>query len=115
MSANLDLTIEQGSTFSIDIAVINSSGSAIDLAGYTARMSIKRSAAESAALIELTTENGNIMIDSAAGLVHLYLSNTVTAALNFTWGVYDLELISAGAVVTRLCEGSISVSKNVTV
>ena len=116
MSAHIDLEIEQGATFTADLSAADAAGDPIDLTGYTARMSIKRDARESTALLELTTANGRILITAATGLVQLVLTAAETAAIS-TWtrGVYDLELVSAGGDVTRLAEGAVSVSANVTV
>lgn len=116
MAAILDLTIEQGATFTLDISVTDDAGAVRDLTGYTARMSIKRDAREAAALLELTTANGRILITAATGLVQLVLTASETSAIT-TWtrGVYDLELVSAGGAVTRLCEGAVTLAANVTV
>lgn len=115
MSAYLDIPIEQGATWTLDISVSDENGDAIDLTGYTARMSIKRDSRETAALLELTTANGRIIITADSGLVTLALTAAETAAIT-TWtrGVYDLELISPAGWVTRLCEGAVLVTANVT-
>lgn len=115
MSAHIDLVIEQGATFTADLSAADAAGDPIDLTGYTARMSIKRDARESTALLELTTANGRIIITAASGLVQLVLTAAETAAITWTRAVYDLELVSAGGDVTRLVEGAVSVSANVTV
>jgi len=114
MAAYLDLKIEAGSTFTCELLAVDSAGAAIDLTGYTARMMIKRSAAEADALFELTTENGRIIITAATGSVMLYLTAAETAALTWTRGVYDLELVQ-GSIVTRLIDGVVTVLPNVTV
>lgn len=115
MAAQLDLEIEAGATFTLDLDVATEAGAVIDLTGYTARMMIKRSTAETAALLELTTANGRIAITTATGLVTLVLTAIETAELT-TWtrGVYDLELVSAGGVVTRLAEGAVTILAEVT-
>lgn len=114
MAAQLDLVIEQGATFTLEIALIDDTSAAIDLSGYTARMSIKRSASDALDLLELTTANNRIIITGATGLVTLVLTAAETTALEYARGVYDLELISATGVVMRVCEGSITVSAEVT-
>lgn len=115
MAAYIDLTIEQGATFTLELLCEDANGDAIDLTGYSAAMDIKRSAAETSALLQLTTDNGRIIITAATGSVLLYLTATETAALDWSRGVYDLELTSAGGDVTRLAEGAVVVSANVTV
>lgn len=86
----------------------------IDLSGYTARMHIRAAQAATATLLELTTENSRIALDNTLKTITLTLTATVTAAIDWTAGVYDLELVSAGGVVTRLLEGAVSVSEEVT-
>jgi hypothetical protein len=86
----------------------------VDLGGYTARMKIKRTVKDTASLVELTTANAKIVLDNVAKTISLLISATDTALLTFTSGVYDLELVSAGSVVTRLVEGNVTVSKEVT-
>ncbi len=114
MAVELNLEIEQGATFTLDLSAVDGAGAARDLTGYTARMSVKRNVADVAALLELTTANGRIIITAASGLVQLVLTAAETAALAWTRGVYDLELVSAGGDVTRLCQGAVCVTANVT-
>ncbi|CAM5591887.1 hypothetical protein [Rhodanobacter lindaniclasticus] len=85
----------------------------VDLGGYTARMQVRASVAAADVLLELTTENGGITLDSD-GTVTLQASATATAAMAWTRGVYDLELVDGGGVVTRLAAGSVEVSREVT-
>lgn len=116
MAAYIDLEIEQGATFTLELSVVDDDSEPIDLSGYTARMMIKRDARESSALLELTTTNGRIAITALTGLVLLYLTAAETAAIT-AWmrAVYDLELINSGGNVIRLCEGAVLVTANVTV
>ena len=115
-----NITIEQGATYSLPITVSDTiSGSSVlrDLTGYTARMKIKENVADTAALLELTTENGRIVIDADqatnTGEMSLAIAASVTASLDFDRGVYDLELVN-GAVVERLLEGKVIFRKEVT-
>ena len=87
----------------------------VDLTGFKARMAIKNRVGGTV-LYTLTTENGGIVIDAAAKLVTLNISAVDTAAMTFTTGVYDLEMVSGAtpAVVTALLSGSVTVSKEVT-
>tara|TARA_B100000963_G_C22573892_1_gene647436 strand:+ start:748 stop:1098 length:351 start_codon:yes stop_codon:yes gene_type:complete len=113
-AGNFSLTIEQGATFSLVITYKDSAGSAINLTGFTARMSLRTFIEDSSAILTLTTENGRIALGGGAGTVTLTVSASDTAALTAGNGVYDLELISSGGVVTRLIEGSYSIVREVT-
>lgn len=106
-------TIEQGATFTRTITWRDSADALVNLTGYTARMKIKDAAGT--VIEELTTENGAITLGGSAGTVALLLTAIETGALAATDGdalVYDLELVS-GAVVTRLLEGRVTVTAQV--
>lgn len=109
-----NFTIEQGATLSKSFVWKDSNGDAIDLTGYTARMQIRENVSASTALVSATTENSKIDIVDAEGKVTVTLSATETAGLTFKTAVYDLELISASSVVTRLVGGTITLSLEVT-
>ena len=84
------------------------------LVGYTARMTI-RDKVGGLALYQLSTALGNITIDNSTGYITLSISAVDTADWDWTYGVYDLELVSSGGEVIELLQGSISVQKEVTV
>jgi len=109
-----NLTIEQGSTLNLAMTWNDSSGAAINLTGYTARMQVRPAVESNVTLLSLTTENGRIALGGAAGTITLTVSATDTAALAATTGVYDLELVSSGGTVTRLLQGTVTISKEVT-
>jgi hypothetical protein len=86
----------------------------VDLTGFTARMQIRDTVDATAILATLTTENGGITLGGTAGTIALLLTAAQTTLLTFTSAVYDLEIISAGGVVTRLLSGAVVLSKEVT-
>jgi hypothetical protein len=112
-AGTLNLLIEQGSTFKHKLKLRDKAG-ALNLAGYTARMQIRRTVSDSAVLLELTTENGRIVIDAPAGTIELVVDAADTAALNFQSAVYDLETESAGGEVRRILQGNVLLSREVT-
>lgn len=85
-----------------------------DLAGFTARLQIRKSVSSAAFLVELTTLNGGILLDNVEKTIKLFMSAADTAALSFTSGVFSLEMVSATGTVTSLLEGAVVVSKEVT-
>ena len=113
-AGKLNIVIEQGATFNPVLTYQDENASPIDLTGYTARMKIKNARTDTSALEELTTENGGITLGGAAGTIALLFTATATAAMTWTSGVYDLELVSSGGVVTRLLQGTATVSPEVT-
>ena len=86
----------------------------VDLSGYTARMQVRRSVSAADVLLEASTSNDRIQLDPLAGRVTLVLPADVTSAINWTRGLYDIELVSPDGDVTRLVQGEITVSKEVT-
>jgi len=108
-----DLLIEQGATFS-QLITYEEAGVAINLTGYTARMQVRSTLESASTVVELTTANGRIALGGAAGTITLTISATDTAALTSGRGVYDLELVSGGGIVTRLLQGVATISRNVT-
>ena len=87
----------------------------VDLTGFKARMKIKNRVGGTT-LYTLTTENGALAIDAAAKIITIDISESDTAAMTFTTGVYDLEMVSGAtpAVVTALLSGRVTVTKEVT-
>lgn len=115
MSAGyLDLYIEQGATYDQPFVWKDGNGNPVNITGYTARMQIRKSVSATSVIIELTTENGRITLGGAAGTIDLLIDADDTAALEQFAGVYDLELESNTGFVTRLLEGQVTVSKEVT-
>lgn len=113
-AATYDLYIEQGATFVKQITWKDSSGTPVDLSGYTARMQFRSSVNSDTILFSATTTNGKITLGGAAGTIDIEIDATDTTAFAFVSAVYDLELESASGFVTRLLEGGVEVSKEVT-
>lgn len=123
MAAKLDLTIDKGSTFrhKLKWQTRDSLGviTDVDLTGFTAAMKIRLKRTDpDPALIELTTANGGIVLEAGGetGRIDLYISHTTTAAIDWSTGVYDLELTDAGGTgdVKRLVQGRVAVDQEVT-
>ena len=117
-------TIEQGATTNFEIQYKDSGSTPINLAGYSAKMQLRTAVDNSTALLTLSSSlqpdgtglnlsgsNGNKTLLS--GSIGVIISAFTSSVLNFDTAVYDLELMS-GSVVTRLLEGTVRLSKNVT-
>lgn len=111
-AATYDFEIEQGTTLNKGLVWKGSTGAPVDLSGYTARMQLRPSVSSDTVLLDLTTENGGITLGGALGTITLHFTAAQTAALP-KGGVYDLEMIIDGNV-TRLIQGAVSLSKEVT-
>ena len=90
----------------------------VDLTGYVARMKIKDKVGGT---VLASTEAGDtpldilsIALDTAKSTITLTISATATAALIWTKGVYELEMVSSTGVVTAILSGKVTVAKEVT-
>lgn len=91
---------------------ITQSGTALNLTGYTASMQIREAADSTAYLLSLTSGSG-ITLGGTAGTVAVAITSAQSSAITAGSFAYDLELIS-GSQVTRLLQGAVNVSGNVT-
>lgn len=108
-----DMTIEQGATYSQYLRYEDADGNPIDLYNHRAKLTV-RDTYGGVELISLSTENGRIALDAETGAITLGISAADTAALPApATGVYDLELYN-GPTTTRLLEGRVTISPEVT-
>jgi hypothetical protein len=112
--ANYNLVIYQGSHLNQQFIWKDSTGALVNLTGYKGRMMARTYIDAPTPFISLTTENGGIALGGVTGTITLIMSDTQTAALTDTVGLYDLELVSAGGAVTRLVQGIITISREIT-
>jgi hypothetical protein len=116
--------IEQGATTNLQINWNDASGSGIDLSGYHARMQIRpqvestdvylslsSSLSNDGTGLNLSGSNGITPVQS--GSIAIYISAHSSSFLDFNEAYYDLEVVN-GIEVTRLLEGKVKLSKNVT-
>lgn len=114
-AGKLNLVIEQGATFNVTMTWKDSSGTPVaDLDQWDARMYLKTSKSAETSVLELTTDNGGIVLGESAGTIRIYISATDTAALTEPAGVYDLEMVSPSSAVTRLLAGKWKLDTEVT-
>jgi hypothetical protein len=117
-------TIEQGATLSFELQYKDGDGNPINLSGYSGKMQIRTSIDAVTASLTLSSSlqpdgtglnfsgsNGNK--DPKSGSIGLYISAATASLLDFDKGVYDLE-IKSGLTVTRLLEGEVRLSKEIT-
>lgn len=110
-AARYNLTIEQGANYSKTFTYTDTT---VDLTGYSARMQIRESFSSVSTLADLSTTGSGLSISVPSRSVTINLAASTTAALSFTSGVYDLEIVSPANTVTRLLEGTVTLSKEVT-
>jgi hypothetical protein len=85
----------------------------VSLATVTARMQFREKLDSEVALLELTTENGGIVIDDVNKTITIIISATQSAAFTWSSAVYSLELIR-GSDVTQFITGNAQLIREVT-
>lgn len=106
--------IEQGADFFFDLTYKDDTGTPIDLTGYSARMQIREEVSSNIALVSISSATGEIVLGGIAGTIAVHIPASVTTGLSFNTGKYDLELEDSAGVVTRLIQGSVTLSPEVT-
>jgi Ubiquitin-activating enzyme E1 FCCH domain len=90
----------------------------VDLTGFTARMYFRKNKKDAVPLMTLDTDGG-ITINNTTKRIEIFISAVDTAAIVWKRAFYDLEMVAgaltdAGAIVNRILEGVITVSKEAT-
>jgi len=113
MAAIANLRIDQGATFSSDVTVSDTDGSAFNLTGYTASAKMAKGYASTRTRTTMTTA---IASDPTTGVITLSLTADQTNALDAPARyVYDVEITQTlDSTITRVIEGIITVSPSVT-
>jgi len=107
-----NIVLYQGADYDKTFTVLQN-GTALNWTGYTAAMQVREAADSTAYLLSLTSGSG-ITLGGTAGTILVTISNAQSAAINTGSYAYDLELISGSSAVTRILQGSFTVSGQVT-
>ena len=107
MATKSNLVIDQGATFSTDLTLTDENGDALNLTGYTANSQIRKWYTSSNSVSFSASTN------TSTGVVTLSLTANQTTALTAGRYVYDVE-ISDGTTISRIVEGIVTVTPNVT-
>jgi len=123
--------VEQGATTDFQIVYKDSTGTPINLSGYTAAMQIRDRQGGSVLYASLTSSLGdsytktsgsafislsgsNLTTSIVSGSIGVYIGHDITNNFTFNEAYYDLEL-TKGQIRTRLLEGQIKLTKQVTI
>ncbi len=107
-----DLTIPQGTTWKMQWPLTDDTGAPLPLVGYTARCQFRARTNSVDTLAEFTTENQGIVL--ADSTLTLAVDPVASSAWEWTSARYDVELVSADGSTTRITQGQVSVSPEVT-
>ena len=109
-AAAYNLTIDQGSDFAIQLT-LSEGGAAKNLTGYSGRAQMRVKKTDAVAAATFTVD----VFNAEAGIVKMTMSNATTTNVAPGLYFYDLELYTAlDGVVTRLLEGQVTVTAEVT-
>ena len=109
MATVSNLFVDAGANYSNIITVAASNGQPLDLTGYTVASQMRKSYQSS------TAYNFTASIYNAAtGKVRLQLSDTQSAAIPAGRWLYDVEITSPSGTKTRVVEGIVTVTPQIT-
>jgi hypothetical protein len=107
MATQVNLLIDQGATFSTVIDLVDENGVPINLSSYTGASQLRRHYTSSNAI------NFTVALTSN-GVVTLSLTANQTTSLTAGRYLYDVEVTDNSGIVSRIVEGIVSVTPNVT-
>jgi hypothetical protein len=119
-------TIEQGATLDFEIQYRDGNGNPINLTGYSGKMMIRSNYADSNPVTYATLSSSrapdgtglnfsgsNGTTPPTSGSIGIFISAASSSAFTFNTAKYDLE-ITSGSIVTRILEGQVNLSQEVT-
>jgi hypothetical protein len=113
-TAQFDLEIAQGSSFSIMFTWKTSDYQIIPLTDFTARMQIREDKESDVVLVDLDSDGHGLTINGPAGSILLELSSAQTETFPSGDLVYDLKITDPDGKSHRFIEGTATVDRAVT-
>lgn len=107
MATKVNLVVDQGASFSTSVTFNDENGNTINFSTYTGAAQLRK---------HFTSSNSTSFTVSltANGVIVLALSANQTANLTYGRYVYDLEVTDSTSLVSRLMEGVVTITPNVT-
>ena len=107
MAKKLNLVIDQGSDFVSSFAITGPDDASVDLSTYTGQSQFRKHATS------MLFHSINVDLQ-ANGVVELTMSSSETAEVEPGRYLYDVEITDALNNVTRILEGTVTVTPNIT-
>lgn len=108
MATKQNLYVDQGTSFLQTFTLRNPDGTLLDITGYTGRAQFRKEYTSTEAFNFVVSLGGN------TGVVTIALTPNTTSNVSAGRYVYDVEIESNTGVVTRLLEGFITLTPEVT-
>lgn len=108
MATRVNILIDQGTDFTTSVNLTDNNGAQLDLTGMSAASQIRKTHSSSNATSFSTS------LANTTGTLTLSLNNSVTSSLSAGRYVYDVELTDSSSVVSRILEGIVTVTPEVT-
>lgn len=86
----------------------------VNLTSYTAELQIRSLPSSPDAVLTLNTSNGGIAITALTGTIACHATAAQTTLIDEGTYYYDIEITSLGGIVTRVAQGQVIVSAEVT-
>lgn len=107
MAAKVNIVIDQGTTFNTSFTIQNEDGSAIDFSNYTANSQMRKSYTSSTAYtFDISLSN--------SGVVALSMNSATTNNITAGRYLYDVEVQDLNGTRSRLVEGMVTVTPQIT-
>lgn len=88
--------------------------SPVNVTGYTAKMQMRSLPQDATAVLTLTSAAGQITVSGTQGQFDVHATALQTGAIDEGTYYYDIEITSQAGIVTRLAQGQIVVTPEVT-
>jgi len=105
-----ELTVDQGATYETIIDLVNDDGAAINVTNYVFSGQIRKSYYSSNATANLTIT----LVNAANGNVKVSLNAATTSNIKAGRYLYDIKMTDTSNTVTRIVEGIITITPQVT-
>lgn len=111
MAGILNLTIDQGATYTNAITVYQADGvTPMNLTGFTVASQMRKNYTST----NYHTFPAALVSPYSSGKINLTLTAAQSAAIKAGYYYYDVEITASGGAVTRVMEGKICIKPNVT-
>ena len=116
MATAQNLTINQGADWYVNFTYYTdtSQTTPVNLTDYTAALQLRSEPYDTIAALSLSSPSNGIVITGVTGFIAVHATAAQTSAIQSGSYYYDLEITSGAGIVTRLVQGQILVSAQVT-